>query len=303
MRLIAFRLGSENENRTTALPVPLGSGMEAMKNKWLKAVVRTVASWSASRAIPVAVGLVLLSAAALKVLSRPSTNFFPFDSNWFAAALVGAELTLALGLWTGVWSAAVRLTLICLFSCFAVFNWTQATTGAVSCACFGAIGLSPRTALIVDASLVGLLIYWQPVATSIVTRAQLGIGTLLFCLAGMSAVSGQEKTMDGMLAVSPKVLDLGDIPRGTSGRGEFVIRNMSHEAVAISEVETSCPCLDIRFPETPVEPGGQVRGEAVLDMSREPRFTGNLAIKLNARTAKNKSAFAMVVTAEIRNGD
>jgi Protein of unknown function (DUF1573) len=97
------------------------------------------------------------------------------------------------------------------------------------------------------------------------------------------------------------VLDLGTVSQGTSGQAEFLLRNPSSEPIVIGRVEKSCPCLNIRLFGTAIPPGAELRGEALLDMSREPSFTGNLAIDLRGKTSEEKSAFEMVVLADVRN--
>jgi hypothetical protein len=254
--------------------------------------------------IPILVGFVLLSAAALKTFYPAQVVSAPFDSNWFPMVLAELELFLGLWLWTGLWAAASRLTMLALFSAFAVFNWTEAHAGAVSCACFGGIGLSPWIALGLDAVVVAMLLSWRPLAASIGTRGQVAFGTLIFSLGAIIAVwPGDTKRRDGLLEVFPRVLHLGSVPQGTSATSEFVVRNTSSESVSISQVESSCPCLQIGLPAEPVAPGAEVRGEATLDMSREPNFTGNLAVELRAKTGDNKPAFGMVVRAKVHHAN
>jgi hypothetical protein len=250
------------------------------------------------------VGLVLLSAAAIKVFYPAEVISRPFDSKWIAMVLAELELFLGLWLWIGLWAAASRLTMLALFSAFAVFNWTEAQAGAVSCACLGGIGLSPWMALGLDAVVVALLLCWRPLAASIGTRGQVGLGTLIFSLGAVIAIwPGDTKKTEELLEIFPRVLDLGSLPQGTSATSEFVVRNTSSESVSISQVESSCPCLHIGLPAEPVAPGAQVRGEATLDMSREPNFTGNLAVELRAKTVDNKPAFGMVVRAEVHHAN
>lgn len=246
--------------------------------------------------VPAAVGFILFLAAVLKGVDPAAAESFHL------AYVLAFEFLFAIWLWSGAWPAVSRLIALVLFSCFAVYNWTQATTGAVSCACFGAIGLSPWMAFGLDAAVVALLIYWQPAPGSVMTRAQLASGTVLFCLTAIIAVSGRDpKAGDGLLEVFPKVLDLGSVAQGTSGQAEFLLRNPSSEPVVISQLEISCPCLDIRLPGTAVPPGAELKGEAFLDMSKEPNFTGNLAIDFRGKTSEEKPAFGIVVLADIRN--
>jgi hypothetical protein len=254
--------------------------------------------------IPVLVGFVLLSAAALKVFYPADVISRPFDSNWFPMVLAELELFLGLWLWTGLWAAASRLTMLALFSAFAVFNWTEAHAGAVSCACFGGIGLSPWMALGLDGVVVALLLCWRPSPAPIGTQGQLAFGTLVFSLGAIIAIwPGDTKRRNGLLEVFPRMLDLGGVPQGTAATSEFVVRNTSSESVSISQLESSCPCLHISLPAEPVAPGAEVRGEATLDMSREPNFTGNLAVELRAKTGDNKRAFGMVVRAEVHHAN
>jgi hypothetical protein len=189
-----------------------------------------------------------------------------------------------------------------LFSCFAVYNWSQGTAGPVSCACLGAIRLSPWMAFTLDLAVVSLLIYGQPVPTSALTRAQLATTTGLFCLAGVLAPSvGHLTTRDGLLDLFPKVLDLGTVPQGTSGQAEFLLRNTSSKSVVITQLETSCPCLAIRLPTMAIPPGAELRAEACLDMSRQPHFAGHLAIAFRATTPEETPAFGLLVLADVRD--
>jgi len=250
--------------------------------------------------IPAIVGLLLLSAAALKFFSPTTSSSLPFIYNWFPFILIPSEICLGLWLWSGIRPAAGRLFAVGLFSAFVVFNWSQMKTGVVSCACFGAFSVTPWIALWVDILVVGVLIWWQPVSRQSLTRRQLLGATLLFCVGGILSASATEpKANAGLLEPFPHVLDLGSITQGNQGHADFVVRNLSPEPVVISHIETSCPCLYVRLTEAPIQPGAEARGEAVLDMSHEPRFAGNLAINLEAKTAVDRSAFAMVVTAEI----
>jgi hypothetical protein len=107
------------------------------------------------RIVPVAIGFVLFLAAVLKAVDPAAAGSFHFASRWFTDVLVAFEFLFAIWLWSGAWLAVSRLIALVLFSCFAVYNWNQATTGAVSCACFGAIGFSPWMAFGLDATAVG----------------------------------------------------------------------------------------------------------------------------------------------------
>lgn len=260
-----------------------------------------------SRVIPAVVGLVLFSAALLKILNPEPGNSF----GSLMSVLAVFEVVFAIWLWTGVWPSASRLVASALFSCFAVYNWMQAKAGTLSCACFGSlggsIGFSPTMVLALDVAIILLLIYWQPLPTSHVRQAYLAAGTLVFCLLAILAISvsdtegsGTSKTSQGLLEVVPQALDLGRVSQGTCSQAEFVLRNPSSEPVFITEVRTSCPCLQIRLPGTAVPPGGEMKGQAFVDMSREPNVTGKVALKAEGGSAEQKNpAFVIFVTVTV----
>src|SRR5438128_321869 len=151
-----------------------------------------------------------------------------------------------------------------------------------------------------DAAAVAVLIYWQPVPGSVMTRARLAARTLLFCLVGIMGVSGRdtEKRNQGLLEVFPQMLDLGNVPQGKWAQAKFVLRNPHSEPIVITHVETSCPCLDIRLPAEAVPPEGEMKGEVFLDMSREPHFSGRMDLQARAK-AKDSEIIAFVIFAKV----
>lgn len=83
---------------------------------------------------------------------------------WMTAALVPAEIILALSLLAGVRPRMARILTLTLFSAFACYSLRAALLGRPSCGCFGPITSSPWVMFVIDVGVIAILIWWRLVA-------------------------------------------------------------------------------------------------------------------------------------------
>lgn len=124
-----------------------------------------LASLCASGGVPVVLGAVLLTAAALKthqLATIPTAESVLFTSRWFLVSFVEFELALGLWLLVGAYLPQARLAALAAFASFAVVSLYQALAGRVSCCCFGRIPFGPRYTLVFDLIAIAALWRWHP---------------------------------------------------------------------------------------------------------------------------------------------
>jgi hypothetical protein len=261
----------------------------------------TKARWCSSRFVPMAVGLLLLVAAGLKVL-YPAKLSSELHNQWFTTVVVGLELLIGIWLVSGLLAAWARLTALGLFLGFAVFNLSQTLEGRVSCACFGDFALKARETLAVDLIGIVSLIAWRPPAI----RFSLGLAVVIVPLVAMSAcisavwVSRVPSRDDYPIEVTPNPLSLGTLHRGKYARNSFVIRNRSSEPVDLDHLETSCECVQVILPTHSLAPGQEMLGELEVNLAQKPMFTGSLAVDVVASMPNGEILFRLLVEAEVR---
>jgi hypothetical protein len=106
-------------------------------------------------------GLLLLLAALLKAHEWHLRVTEDWLADMFGAAVVIAELLLAVWLLGGWWwDAACVMTLI-VFAGFAAFSAFSITRGAKSCGCFGRMTVDPRLTFFIDLVAIGLVLWAQ----------------------------------------------------------------------------------------------------------------------------------------------
>ncbi len=262
----------------------------------------TTASWRSSWLFPAGVGLLLLAAAGLKSLySLPKS--FPFSSMWLAMGIVSLETLLGFWLVSGILPGWARVAALGLFGGFAVFNLKQVIAGRVSCACFGPVTLEPWGALTLDIASIVLLVTWKPPALILGRFTGLATAILLAlppCVSGVWASSFSIQG-DFPLEVSPRTLSLGTVPQAGQASSSFTIHNRSSAIIHISHVETSCPCAEVLLPRRDLAPGDEMTGQLVLDVAKEPAFTGVLGIEITARMPDDQVAFRVLAEAKVES--
>ncbi len=213
-------------------------------------------------------------------------------SPWVRLGLIEAEITLSLVLLSAYRPHLSRLLAMLLFSAF--FGVALSKAGASSCACFG-FETHPLATAILDMCILLLLRSWRPADQGVVSlgvfsgRALIPALITLAALFPLSVASSRAFFSSSSLLVANSV-DLGTVSQGE--RVEFLLQveNPHSQDVLVTEVQSSCPCLEAvglawRFP---------VRAKAsvslVLDLANEPRFVGPLLIQFRAKTSDLREA-------------
>ena len=126
-----------------------------------------VGRWTGYDVVRVALGLVLLAAAALKahqLATGPVAETNLLDSRWFL--MIEVEFELLFGLWL-LFGAYPRLTwaaALLLFTTFVAVSLFQIVSGEASCGCFGKVPVNPWYTFAFDAAAVLALLLCRPSA-------------------------------------------------------------------------------------------------------------------------------------------
>jgi hypothetical protein len=101
--------------------------------------------------IPILIGVVLLTAAALKthqLAAGPTQENGLFTSRGSLIALVEFELALGLWLLVGAYPKQARLMALAAFAGFTLVSLFQTLTGVPTCGCFGNVPIKPWSTLL-----------------------------------------------------------------------------------------------------------------------------------------------------------
>jgi hypothetical protein len=133
--------------------------------------------WAPYDAVRVALGLLLLVAAALKGYQLATEPTLPrisglpsiaagltalMDSRWFLVAVVEFELFFGLWLLFGLYPRQTRAAAIGCFALFAAVSLFKALSGAASCGCFGKFAINPWYTFALDCGVLFVLVVWRP---------------------------------------------------------------------------------------------------------------------------------------------
>jgi len=216
-------------------------------------------SGRAFRVVRIVLGLLLLTAAGLKLYGMNVTAF-P-RAGWFATPrvqIMAAEWELVLGLWllSGVFQFGAWLAAIGTFATFAGVSAYFGWIGVANCGCFGVIHTSPWVAFAVDVvALVGLA-FGRPTQTHssppcfaiCVRRATMGLSVLV----GMGLISigvfgsipsALAWLQNSTLTSTPDFVDLGEGMAGEILEGHVVIHNWAKTPVTIIGGISDCSCV------------------------------------------------------------
>lgn len=117
--------------------------------------------------VPRLVGVLLVLAAVLKVWGNghPSSFFNNYAvDEALRTLLIHVELISAAGCFSGLAPRIVRRVLLLLFSCFCAYALHLIAIGSDSCGCFGPLKIDPLWTFLLDAAVLTLLFYWQPLS-------------------------------------------------------------------------------------------------------------------------------------------
>ncbi len=153
-------------------------------------------TFAPATALRVALGLLLLTAAALKahaLATGPVPASGLLGSRAFQVAAV--EIEVALGLWLVlcVWPRAAWAAALVGFAGFAGIALHRALSGESSCGCFGRIEVNPWHMVLLDTCAVFGLLRWRPeplppANTGPDTRAALNCGGIIVCVGILAAL-------------------------------------------------------------------------------------------------------------------
>ncbi len=263
------------------------------------------------RFVPVLVSAILSAAALLKAFSL-WTDALPepgwLGSGWFQLTLIEVELTAAFGLLLAIQPALFRLIAMVLFTAFFGLALSRAASGASSCACFGgseAIQAHPSVMVVFDSLILFLLWSWKPSEQGLTSsrsfprRALLSGAILFLAVVPLSLVWGRSVFATGPLLLSPAMVDLGTLGQGERQEFALELQNPQDRPVTVAHVDISCPCLVIKNLPWQFSPAEKTKIPLLLDMSREPEFTGRLLITLRGRTVDEELAVRCEVQAQI----
>jgi hypothetical protein len=274
---------------------------------WQALLPRTIPA----RAIPVLIGVVLLTAAALKIqqlATDASQENSLFTSRWLLTGLVEFELALGLWLLSGAHPKQARRMALAAFAGFCFVSLYQARTGAPSCGCFGKISVKPWHTLLFDLAIEVMLWRWKPgihkrmsmfregrssIGTSVHTHSRLTTIGLLIVLAGVPAAIAMNRPRAALLQSSLTALDFGTMPQGEHGEIVFWLLNPNPETVEIAYIDSSCDCFRIDLDKQIVAGGEKIRAVAHLELEKEPRFSGELQPEARGRTPAGDIAFSI----------
>jgi len=122
-------------------------------------------SVSPFRAVQLALGLLLLTAAGLKthqLATEPVMATGVLESRWFLIAIVEFELLFGIWLLSGLYPRSTWVLAVVCFVTFSCYSLWKATSGAASCGCFGKVEVNPWHTFIFDVAAVGVLLLWRP---------------------------------------------------------------------------------------------------------------------------------------------
>jgi uncharacterized membrane protein YphA (DoxX/SURF4 family) len=128
----------------------------------------------ACKTVRITVGLLLVTAAALKAYDRftsaPTEPTIFWGTPWFQFLVI--ELELAVGIWLllGVHQDLARLGALICFSAFAAVSGLQAWYREPTCHCFGRFSVDPKHVLILDVLVLAALAFCRPVVSPVANR-------------------------------------------------------------------------------------------------------------------------------------
>ncbi len=102
-----------------------------------------------------------------------------------------------------------------------------------------------------------------------------------------------------LLTPSSKTIDLGFVPQAGQEQETFSLSNTGTKPVDIAKIETSCDCLELRFPRRTIGPSEKILVRAKLDLTKEPQFLGGLGIVLKGQTCAGETVFFALVTVPV----
>lgn len=95
-------------------------------------------------------------------------------------------------------------------------------------------------------------------------------------------------------------VDLGVLPPGEKATVVVRLVNPTTQPVRVSRVLSSCKCLQIALPPHEVAGGESAEVNAVVDLSEQPNYRGNLLLSADGVSADGHRLFMLTLDVSIR---
>jgi hypothetical protein len=212
--------------------------------------------------VRVALGVLLLTAAVLKLAGRP-VSAIP-QVGWFATPpvqLAVAEWEIVLGVWllSGAIPAGAWLASLATFVAFAGASLYLGRSGVSRCGCFGQFEATPWHSLAIDLFAILLLVVARPELSSLFERSAsrrwralmlmaslpllLTTATVFGSLAYGSTGAMVARLRGEHLSAEPYVVDFGSGDIGDDVRASTAIRNWTDAPVRVVGGTSDCSCI------------------------------------------------------------
>lgn len=94
-------------------------------------------------------------------------------------------------------------------------------------------------------------------------------------------------------------LTLGGVPQGGRVEKEVWILNSNNREIFFERIDSSCECLELSPATANFGPNQTLRMKLVLDLRREPKFTGNLRIEASGLDRASHVVLGITVDASV----
>ncbi len=265
--------------------------------------------WTPYDAVRVALGLLLLVAAALKahqLATEPVIAPGILNSLWFLTAVVELELFFGLWLVAGLYPRQTWAVAVACFALFAGVSLFKGLSGAATCGCFGRVPVNPWWTLILDAAAVSALLFARPVRAASFNAPTRTYRRVYLCsfvaasttLAVATGVTIRPKSIQ--LEVDKQYLDFGEVWAQSDFKWRLPVHNNSSRAITLDWVRVSCKCAQVSPRSFTIGPGETTDIQLTMNLmsapsSRSPGAPVEIAEKVAAGISGSGRSDAVVV--------
>ncbi len=105
---------------------------------------------------------------------------------------------------------------------------------------------------------------------------------LIICFVALSSVGFAQGALIEMDSVS---YDFGRVSRrGGDLRHDFVVRNVGSQALVITKATTTCTCLKVKYPKSPIPAGTESKIEVKYELGRKDIGVFHKVIKIESNS-------------------
>jgi len=183
---------------------------------------------------------------------------------WVKAMLMQGEFLLGAWLISGVGVSYSATVSIVVFSVFACYNLLLASSGVLSCSCFGSRQTPPLVMMCIDIAVAGLIWFVSPKSLAFSRRTIRTVVVGLLILSGGFVAGFPIALLSAMYRAQPMVLSteslgVGLVKKADPIRATVALANTSSSPIALIGCSARCTCsIGIDFPYT-VAPGEMAR--------------------------------------------